>query len=185
MINDPGFQLVQACRDAQVTVVPVPGCSSIVAALSVCPLPCQQFSYLGFLPVKNAARESSLQTALAQGVALVILEAPHRILATLDVLEVLSSRPVFVARELTKKHETLYCGSAAEVRDQLGAEPKGEIVLIVGGDSSSSVSLEERQVMTALLSELPPAQAARLASKFLPSKRGELYNMAMDLGRSG
>ena len=92
LINDPGFNLVKLCHAAGVRCVPIPGCSSVIAALSICPLPCQTFTYLGFVPAKPKARQTMLMQALQLPGALVLFETPHRIAHTLATLQELTSR---------------------------------------------------------------------------------------------
>ena len=180
LINDPGFPLVGAAHAAGVKVVPVPGASAVTAALSVCPLPCQPFRFIGFLPPKAKQRGDALDAALASPDAVVFLEAPHRILATLADLGDRTARRVMVARELTKRYESLYVGSAEAIKAELGESPRGEIVVVVetAADSAPAVELDAARVMDALLTELPPAKAAKIAAQILGAKRSDMYALA-------
>ena len=96
-------------------VVPIPGPSAVITALSVCPLPSQPFRYVGFLAAKASARRQQLQTWLQHADALVFFESPHRIRHTLEQLAEMTSRRIFLAREMTKQYETLMQGSAEEL----------------------------------------------------------------------
>ena len=184
LINDPGFKLVQAAQQQGIRRVPIPGCSSIVAALSVCPLPCQSFTYLGFVPAKQQARKTFLDNALQLPQALVMFEVPHRIVHTLEYLDQVTPRRMMLARELTKQFETLYVGSAAEIAAELGSTPRGEMVLIVEATSVNPVSLSADHVLKVLLKEMPPSKAAKLAAGLLGEKRQAMYDRAQQFVRS-
>ena len=181
LINDPGFKLVQTAQARGVRCVPVPGCSSVIAVLSVCPLPCQTFTYLGFVPSKARAREQFLREALAAPQALVMFETPHRIQHTLTALNELTTRRLMLARELTKQHESLYVGSAAEVLAALGERPKGEMVMVIEAQQQQPVDLSEDHVLRVLLKEMPPSRAAKVAASLLGLKKQPLYDRARQL----
>ncbi len=132
-ISDPGEDLVGAAAAAGHRVVPVPGPSAALAALSVSGLPTRRFLYLGFLPRAGVERRSLLHSVARLPYTLVAFESPHRLRAALeDMLVVLGDRPVAVCRELTKVHEEVYRGS---VRGALAyfQEPRGEFTLVVQG----------------------------------------------------
>jgi len=135
LIADPGYRVVEQARAAGITVLPIPGPSAIIAALSASGLPTDSFTFRGFLPSKRLQRQAIL-TALKQSRETVVFyEAPHRILDTLsEINESLGPRPIVVARELTKIHEEFLAGTAAEVRDVLAARPavKGEFTVMIG-----------------------------------------------------
>jgi 16S rRNA (cytidine1402-2'-O)-methyltransferase len=135
LVSDPGYRLVRAAIDAEVPVVPIPGASAMLGALAAAGLATDEFRFCGFLPPKSGQRRKALEALGEETCTLVFYEAPHRIVETLDdVVEVLGSRPVVVARELTKLHEEFLRGSASEVREQLASRPsvKGEITLLIG-----------------------------------------------------
>lgn len=135
LVSDPGYRLVAAAIEAGIRVVPVPGPSAAVAALSASGLATDAFEFRGFLPPKTSERRRVLEEAKASRATLIFYEAPHRIVEALDdVASVLGARRVAVARELTKLHEEFLRGTAAEVRDRLAARPsvKGEITLLIG-----------------------------------------------------
>ncbi len=181
LVNDPGFLLVQAAHAAGIQTVPIPGPCAITAALSVCPLPCQPFRYVGFLPAKGNARRQQLQDYLADADALVFLESPRRICATLADLAVLTERRILLARELTKQYETLYVGSAAELLEQLGDNPRGEFTCVVESGDAAGVSYDQQRVLKALLKEMPPAKAAKIAASICDAKKSEMYDLAVTL----
>jgi 16S rRNA (cytidine1402-2'-O)-methyltransferase len=135
LISDPGYRLVQAAITAEVPVVPIPGVSAAVSALSGAGLPTDAFRFCGFLPPKSSQRRKTLEQWKAETATLIFYETPHRILEALeDVAAVMGPRPVVVARELTKLHEEFLRGTAAEVRAELASRPsvKGEFTLLIG-----------------------------------------------------
>ena len=135
LVSDPGYRLVTAAIGAGIAVVPIPGASAVLGALSGAGLPTDAFRFCGFLPPKSGQRKKALEELRGEDCTLVFYEAPHRILETLsDVSVAYGNRPVVVARELTKMHEEFLRGTAEEVRAQLAARPsvKGEITLLIG-----------------------------------------------------
>jgi len=135
LVSDPGYRLVNAAIAAGVTVVPIPGASAALGALAAAGLATDEFRFCGFLPPKSGQRRKALEELQEESCTLVFYEAPHRILDTLeDIEEVYGTRPVVVARELTKLHEEFLRGTAAEVRAKLAERPsvKGEITLLIG-----------------------------------------------------
>jgi 16S rRNA (cytidine1402-2'-O)-methyltransferase len=132
-ISDPGFQLVRQAREAGVPVVPVPGPSAVVAALSASGVPADRFVFDGFLPVKPGRRRHRLEALRDLEMTVVCYESPHRILATLEAIAlVFGERPIVVARELTKQFEEIVRGSAAALRERLGAgTARGEFTVII------------------------------------------------------
>ena len=135
LVSDPGYRLVRAAAAAGVVVEAVPGASAVLAALVASGLATDQFHFAGFLPPKQGARMRMLESLRDEAATVIYYEAPHRILETLeDMTSVLGGREVVVARELTKMHEEILRGSAAEIHAQLAAREvvKGEFVVLVG-----------------------------------------------------
>jgi 16S rRNA (cytidine1402-2'-O)-methyltransferase len=135
LISDPGYRLVAAAVAAGVTVTPIPGASAAMSALSAAGLPTDAFRFCGFFAPKSGQRRQALEELKREDCTLVFYEAPHRILETLeDIAAVMPSRPVVIARELTKMHEEFLRGTASEVHASLAARPsvKGEITLLIG-----------------------------------------------------
>ncbi len=187
-LSDPGAHLVRAARAAGAPVVPIPGPSAAVTALSVAGITAPHWLFYGFLPPKAAARRQTLQALAALPFHLVFYEAPHRILdCVADLADVLGpGRELILARELTKRFEQVACLRLGEAQDWLTADTdrqRGEFVLIVAGaqPTARSESTNARQVLATLLEELPASQAARLAAKLTGIKRAELYALALDL----
>jgi 16S rRNA (cytidine1402-2'-O)-methyltransferase len=132
-VSDPGFRLVRLCREADVPVVPVPGASALVAALSAAGVPGDRFVFEGFLPPKPGRRLTRLRALHALDRPVVLYESPYRVLATLEAIEaVFGDAEVVLAREVTKRFEEFRRGTAAGLRAALqGAEIRGEVTLIV------------------------------------------------------
>jgi 16S rRNA (cytidine1402-2'-O)-methyltransferase len=134
LLSDPGFLLVRAAAARGIRVEPVPGPSALLAALVASGLPPYPFTFAGFPPPKGGRRRTFYARFAQLGHTLVVFEAPHRILASLeDARSALGDRPAALARELTKLHEEILRGSLAELRRELAARPsiKGELVLVV------------------------------------------------------
>ena len=190
LISDPGFVLVRGLRERGIDVKTVPGPSSIIAALSVAGLPTDSFVYDGFLPAKGAAREKALQAYLTERRTVVLLESSHRIQACiLSIQNVLGAgRYVVLARELTKRFETVLSGAAEEVYARLQADTdqcRGEFVVMIAGSPQEAqgdeVSTNLRALLIVLVAELPVKQAAGLAAKILGVRKNEAYAMAQDI----
>ena len=192
LISDPGFVLVRGLRAAGLSVQVVPGASSVIAALSVAGLPTDRFIFDGFLPAKASARKGALQAYLSETRTIAVLESSHRIEDSLDdVAQVLGpEREIVVARELTKKFETVIAGSASEVAQIVRDDPnqqKGEfVVLIAGKPELSDADAEEQELLRIVLllaEELPLKQAASLAAKITGHKKNRAYELALDARR--
>ena len=159
VISDPGHRLVSLAIRHNIPVIPIPGASAFVAALSAAGLPVDKFRFLGFLPSKKGQRRKALEELTSSSKTLVFYEAPHRLLDMLaDVRDVLSDPPVVVAREVTKVHEEFVRGAASEVLAQLKKKPvKGEITVLAapqlanpqGSPGSTSMREEVERVMAA------------------------------------
>jgi 16S rRNA (cytidine1402-2'-O)-methyltransferase len=190
LISDPGFNLIAAARNNGVPVVAVPGACAAIAALSVAGLPTDRFAFEGFLPAKNAARRAQLESLLAETRTLIFYEAPHRIVEALqDMATTLGAdRGAAVSRELTKRFETTYYGTLAELARKAADDPdmsRGEIVIVVAGASprEQGANLDAHKILRVLAEELSPAQAAKLTAKITGAKRSELYELATSLSR--
>jgi 16S rRNA (cytidine1402-2'-O)-methyltransferase len=142
MISDPGYKLVGACLDEGIAVVPIPGASSVLAALVASGLPTDRFFFAGFLPPKSVARKTALSGLVGIPGTLVIMESNRRLAGSLaDMADVLGPRPAVVARELTKLFEESRRGSLPELADHYRREgpPKGEITIVIGPPSERVV----------------------------------------------
>ncbi len=187
-VSDPGARLVAAVRAAGLVVVPIPGASAVTTALSAAGVESGTWLFHGFLPPKAGARRTQLQTLAAWPSALVFYEAPHRIEETLaDMAAVLDgARAVTLARELTKRFETIVTLPLRDAPAWLAADPnnvRGEFVVIVHPPAAAAavVDAEAMRVLDVLLSELPPTLAAKLTSKITGRSKADLYKMTLAL----
>jgi 16S rRNA (cytidine1402-2'-O)-methyltransferase len=142
-VSDPGFRLVQAVAEAGLPVIPIPGVSAAVSALSVSALPTDRFLFVGFAPKKKGKRGQFLADLAAQPHTLVFYESPRRIVDLLGEMEaVFGPRQALLAREMTKRHEEFLRGTLADIRTILAArsEVKGEITLLVGGANKDTAA---------------------------------------------
>lgn len=190
LISDPGFVLVRALRVEQLPVAVVPGPSSIISALSVAGLPTDRFVYDGFLPSKTSARNTALKQYDDEARTIVLLESSHRIVACIrSIVEVLgANREIVVARELTKKFETVIGGNAEAVLEDFHQDEnqsRGEFVLMIKGvpseSNSDEVATNLRSILAVLVQELPVKQAAGLAAKLTGVRKNEAYTIAQQL----
>jgi len=134
LVSDPGFKLVSTCRKAGIPVVPVPGPSALIAALSASGLPTDAFFFAGYLPARKGARRSRLQELASLRCTLVFYEAPHRLLAALeDMLAILGPRDACLAREITKVHEEWQRGTLTEILESMASRERilGEMTIVV------------------------------------------------------
>ena len=134
-ISDPGYRLIQMAIEQNISVIPIPGPSAVIAALSVAGLPTDSFLFKGFLPHKSKKRRDLLQQLEGVRETLILYESPHRISETLqDILEILGDREIALTRELTKVYEEVFRGKVSDVLQQIGEKTlKGEITLVVSG----------------------------------------------------
>lgn len=189
LINDPGFELVRAAHEDGIQVIPVPGPSAVIAALSASGLPTDRFYFEGFLPTRREARRRRLRDLADRSETLIILESPHRLLAALeDMAEVLGAdRMATIAKELTKVFETVRRDTLTSLRAWLGEREerqKGEFVIVVAGAGKTDTDQEtqrHRQLLEILLSELPLKTAVRLAAAISGASRNQLYALALEL----
>lgn len=186
-VSDPGAHLVERVRAAGFPVVPVPGPSALTAALSASGIGAEGVVFAGFLPVKGADRRRRLTSLAAGPWAIALFESPHRVGATLaDLHAALGDRDVVIARELTKRFESIVRVPLREAAAWLADDAdrsRGEFVLVVEGREPAQAGVEAARVIEVLADALPPSQAAALAAKITGESRGDLYRAALE--RSG
>ena len=193
IISDPGFRVVNLAIEKGFAVVPIPGATAFVAALSASGLPSDQFFFAGFLPARRSARRTKLEAWRSIDTTLIFYEAPHRISATLrDAAEILGHRQAVVARELTKLHEQFARGRLDELAEGFsdGNQARGEIVLLIAGAQlandldqglgavSTSQALAER-VSQLEREGLNEKAALKKAARALGLKRDEAYRLML------
>ncbi len=189
LISDPGYPLVAAVRAAGIPVVPVPGACALITALSVAGLPTDRFVFEGFLPAKSGPRRKRLERLAQETRTLVFYEAPHRAVETLADLRAVfgDGREAVVARELTKRFETVRGDTLAALQQWVEGDPEqqlGEFVLVVAGApprDQDEVDSELERMMGLLLEELPLKQAAAIAARLTGAKKNRAYQIGLAL----
>jgi 16S rRNA (cytidine1402-2'-O)-methyltransferase len=188
LISDPGYHLVRAVRLASFRVIPIPGASALVAALSASGIASQRFRFEGFLPVKLGDRQKRLQRLSNETITIVFYEAPHRIVNTLSDFTLFfgKAREMVVARELTKIHESISmmtCGEAYEYFQSHPQACRGEFVLLVTGAVAQNISGEDdlRNILTILLEEVPLKIAVKIAARLTHLPKNKIYEIALHL----
>jgi len=183
-ISDPGYEIIVAAYQKGYSVIPIPGASAVTTALAISGMPTDRFTYLGFLPNRSAGRCRVLEEIIDEQATLVILEAPHRVRASLsDMLAVLGDRNITVCRELTKIHEEVFRGRISQVIEHF-AEPRGEFTLIIEGKPKSKPELTEgdvEQLRTMKNSGSAAREAIATVMKQTGLSKRELYKVWIDL----
>ncbi|MEG0538473.1 MAG: 16S rRNA (cytidine(1402)-2'-O)-methyltransferase [Comamonas sp.] len=190
-VSDPGARLCAALAAHGLRSIPLPGASSITSALSVagCVPPGQTdggFVFAGFVPTKNAERQTCVQKLADEARCVVLLEAPHRIQDMAKALAVLGTRKVTLAREITKQFEQITTHAAHDVAAWLDADAtriKGEFVVVLHPVEVQQESGEGERVLRLLLTELPTKTAVKLAADITGASRNTLYDRALEIKR--
>lgn len=187
-VSDPGGRIVEMVHEKGFRVIPIPGPSAAVTALSASGNWSDEFYFVGFLPTKSSQRDTKLKELLRVTATLIFYEAPHRINETIEALSKVfePSRKIVVARELTKLFEEIHRCSLADVAKWLGSNQnhqKGEFVLLLEGapQSPDDELANAENVLKILLDECPLKQAVSLASKITGAKKNLLYERALQL----
>ncbi len=188
LISDPGFPLVRALVDNAIQVVPVPGASSLLAALCASGLPTDHFSFHGFLPHKKAERRTRLEAIQLLTGTQVLFESTHRIEALLEQIgEVMPQAQLVVAKEMTKQHERFIRGDAAHCLQVLASDPllkKGEFVVLIHQprqQQAASSQIDTDRLLLRLLEDLPLKKAVKLAVDITGQKKNQLYQRALQI----
>ena len=189
LISDPGYILVSAAKKNSVNVVPIPGPSALIAALSASGIPSDRFSFFGFLPSKQNARIKTLKTFASRPETIIVYESPKRIMATLtDMLFVFGEeREVCLAKELTKTFETILTTNIPNLIDYISADPghqKGEFVLLISSTAKKGQLEFDQQLdrlLPVLCSEMGSSKAAKLAAKITGIDKKYCYQRAIEL----
>jgi len=184
LISDPGYPLVQEARNQGIDVVPIPGACAVIAALSAAGIPCDVFSFFGFLPAKSKARQEKLASLKHIEHTLVFYESTHRIKPCLDDISTVfgSTCELVLAKELTKTFEQFIKGPVPIINQWLNADTnrtKGEFVVIIPPRIALTSSQTPDHVLTVLLSELPLKQAVSLATRITQGNKNTLYQQAL------
>lgn len=188
-ISDPGTRLAAAVHTAGLRVLPLPGASSVTTLLSASAIGASSddsagFVFQGFLPTKAGERNRAVEVLAAEPRAVVLLEAPHRILALAQSLAVLDQRPITVGRELTKQFESIVQMTAAEFAPWLQMDAnrqRGEFVLVLHPAPVAVQGGGNTKLLTLLMAELPLKTAVKLAAEITGAHRNALYEEALGL----
>ena len=188
LISDPGFKLVRQAHEKGVRVSPIPGPAALIAALSASGIAPDRFLFEGFAPEKPVARRKRLQTLAGESRTLIFYEAPHRITAFLDDATAVfgGGREASIARELTKKFETIRRGELADLKAWIEQEPdqrRGEFVVVIAGNKKKGASNLEA-MLTVLLKSLPLKQSAQIAAELSGGNKNEIYKLALSLQKA-
>jgi 16S rRNA (cytidine1402-2'-O)-methyltransferase len=186
LISDPGFLLVRLARQHDIPIIPIPGACALITALCAAGVPCDSFLFVGFLPAKQHARKSKLESLHSEPHTLIFYESTHRIVECLnDIAEVYGQEcELVLAKELTKTFEHFVTGTFLEVKSWLLADSahiKGEFVLIIPPRPSLPEQDNHEKLLKVLLEELPLKQAVAIACKLSNANKNELYDKALIL----
>lgn len=195
LVSDPGQRLVALCLDKSIPVVPIPGPSALLAALSGSGMPTEEFLFMGFLPARSGERRRALERLRIEDRTIILFEAPHRVAECIaDGLEILGDRPACLAREVTKLHEEFVRGKLSEIIASLEERPaRGEITLILGppnaaenrahADSSQTLAARVEELMRQ--AKLDRKEALKLAAKERGLTRRAAYTQLVSAQAGG
>lgn len=188
LISDPGFVLVREAKNSGLSVVPIPGASALISALSASGLASNHFKFLGFLPSKQSARQKIIKAHQHNQETLIFYESPKRILASVeDLLQILgANRLVCLAKEITKSFETIITDTLENLLTHLRADPahqKGEFVILISAvDKKDDIDKIQQldKIIPILLTEMSASKAAKLASKITGVDKKTCYQIAIE-----
>lgn len=183
LISDPGYKLVKACQEKEIHVTAIPGPVAFIDALVLSGLPTDKFFFGGFLPDKKGAKEKTLQSYATFAFPLIFYEAPSRLTKTLQAINtVLGTRPLVLAKELTKKFETVLKGSSVTLLQDLSTQNlKGEFVLIIGPGDTRETQSEDISVYRDIAEKYSLKEGATQLAKKLNKPRREVYQRLLEI----
>lgn len=189
LISDPGYVLVKDVKDANLSVVPIPGPCALIAALCASGLPTDRFVFEGFLPSKPKLRKQHLESLQSETRTLIFYEAPHRILESIKTLHDVfgADRQMVLARELTKKFETIQSGKISDIMNWVSHDEnqqRGEMIILVEGAKAVPVSdnqVSYNKILTILLENLPLKQASEITAKITGERKNDVYTRALEI----
>ena len=189
LISDPGYFLVAQAKKEGLKVVPIPGPTALITALSASGLASDSFTFLGFLPSKQTARVKLLRGLVGRTETIIFYESPKRVLATLTDMQTIfgDSREVCLAKELTKAFETIHTGSIPNLIEYLTIDQnhqKGEFVILISATNKIDLAEAEIQLdslLPILCAEMGTSKAAKIAAKITGIDKKKCYKRAMDL----
>ena len=189
-ISDPGYELIKACIETEIEVVPIPGVTAVITALAVSGLPTERFCFEGFLPGKEKLRQERLESLKNETRTMVFYEAPHKLIKTLEDLRETfgQTRKIVLGRELTKLYEEIWRGTIAEAINLYleNKTPKGEFTLVVmGNDQADTIQLSEEELKRELKQIIERgvnrSQASRQLAQVTNLSRSRLYKLALEI----
>ncbi len=185
-ISDPGYLIVSACVAAGIRVIPIPGVTAVITAVSASGLPSDRFVFEGFIPVKGQERRDRLESVSGDARTLVFYESPHRLRQTLADFATTfgEDRQIVIGRELTKLHEDFWRGSInLAIEHYTNTEPQGEYTLVVAGATVSHPTLSdeaiERALIELMLNDTSRSQASRIVAEQISQSRRYVYQLAL------
>ncbi|HEY5817012.1 MAG TPA: 16S rRNA (cytidine(1402)-2'-O)-methyltransferase [Mesorhizobium sp.] len=186
LVSDPGFRLVGQALERGLKVVPIPGPSAVLAALTASGLPSDAFLFAGFLPVKDGQRRARLDALKAVPATLIFFESPRRLADTLAAMQdrLGGARQAAIGRELTKTFEEMRLGALAELAAHYAAAdtPRGEVVICVGPPAAQADAPEDiDRLLLSLAAEMPASKAAAEAARMTGGSKPDLYRRLLDL----
>lgn len=189
LVSDPGYRLVEQALERGIRVVPIPGPSAVLAALTASGLPSDAFMFAGFLPVKDGQRRTRLSELIAVPATLIFFESPRRLADTLVAMAaVYGDRPAAIGRELTKTFEEMRTGTLAALSAHYAEAPtpKGEIVICVGPPIAQVAEAEDvDRLLLSLAAEMPASKAAAEAARMTGGQKSALYRRLLELKEGG
>ena len=188
LISDPGYLLVKAAQEESIQVIPIPGPSSLISALSVSGFPSDKFIFYGFPPKQQKAKQSFMKSLVSENRTSIVFESKRRIKDFLENLEGLCpGRKVFIAREMTKLHETFYRGEINKVISEISLDEnslKGEFVIVIKGIKEVKKEIlltnDQAKVLEIILEKMKKKEALSLASKAFGLKKNSLYKFVLE-----
>ena len=185
LLSDPGYELVREAHKLKIAVVPVPGPSALTTMLSVCPLPLNEFKFIGFLKRKGAEKRRQLRAMAKSDVSTIFFESPARLIESLQMLkeEGFGHRSIFVGRELTKLYEEFSLGSVSEVLHSFTAVPavKGELVIVLERSPKIEFPIEFEPLAQELAVRLKPSEAALILRNVTNVDRDTAYRRILEI----
>lgn len=185
-ISDPGYLIVLACVAAGIRVIPIPGVTAVITAVSASGLPSDRFVFEGFLPAKGQERKGRLEAVSGEARTLVFYESPHRLRQTLADFATTfgTERQIVIGRELTKLHEEFWRGEiGAAIEHYIQTEPQGEYALVLAGAPVSHPALSdeaiERALIELMLNDTSRSQASRIVAEQISQSRRYVYQLAL------
>jgi 16S rRNA (cytidine1402-2'-O)-methyltransferase len=185
-ISDPGYLIVAACVAAGIRVIPIPGVTAVITAVSASGLPSDRFAFEGFLPAKGQERRDRLESVSGDDRTLVFYESPHRLRQTLADFATTfgTDRQVVIGRELTKLHEEFWRGTVGEsIEHYTHTEPQGEYVLVLAGAPVSHPTLSDaaidRALIELMLNGTSRSQVSRIVAEEISQSRRYVYQLAL------